>query len=411
MWPRKSTIKDFNLMKVSKEKIKELLARGVEEVIEREHLEKLLFSGEKLRVKHGIDPTGPKIHIGRASTLWKLRQFQDLGHQIILIIGDYTAQIGDPSDKLAKRPFLSPEQVAENMKGYEKQLSLILDMKKVEVHKNSEWLAKLTPRELDGLADLFSVQQMIARRNFKERWEREEEISLRELHYPLYQGYDSVAVRADVEIGGSDQLFNLLAGRKIQEAYGQPPQDILTTKMILGLDGRKMSTTWGNVVNITEEPNEMYGKIMSMRDDLILDYFILCTRLPLPEIKKIEKDLKAGANPRDIKMRLAREIVTLYQSPVEAKMAEENFIKVFQKKETPTEVKSFKLKVKSLNIVDLLVETKLASSKSEARRLVEQGGIKVDGKVIKDVKAEIEISEEGVLIQKGKRHFVRAEYK
>lgn len=394
-------------MKISKEKIKELLSRGVEEVIEREHLEKRLLAGEKLHVKHGIDPTGPKIHIGRASTLWKLREFQDLGHHIVLIIGDYTAQIGDPSDKLAKRPFLSPEQVAENMKTYKKQLGLILDMKKVEVHKNSEWLARLSPRELDGLADLFSVQQMIARRNFKERWERGEEISIRELHYPLYQGYDSVAVKADLEIGGSDQLFNLLAGRKIQEAYGQPPQDILTTKMILGLDGRKMSTTWGNVVNITEEPNEMYGKIMSMRDDLMMDYFVLCTRLPMSEIRKIEKELKAGANPRDLKMRLAREIVTLYHSPVEAKMAEENFIKIFQKKEAPSEVKSLKLKVKSLNIIDLLVEIKLAPSKSEARRLVEQGGIKVDGKVVKDWKREIVISEDGVLIQKGKRHFVK----
>lgn len=394
-------------MKVSKEKIKDLLTRGVEEVIEREHLEKRLRSGEKLRIKHGIDPTGPKIHIGRASTLWKLRVFQDLGHQIVLIIGDYTAQIGDPSDKLAKRPFLSSEQVKENMKTYEKQLSLILDMKKVEVHKNSEWLSKLSPRELDGLADLFSVQQMIARRNFKERWERGEEISIRELHYPLYQGYDSVAVKADLEIGGSDQLFNLLAGRKIQEAYGQPPQDILTTKMILGLDGRKMSTTWGNVINITEEPNEMYGKIMSMRDDLMIDYFVLCTRLPMSEIRKIEKELKAGANPRDIKMRLAREIVTLYHSPVEAKMAEENFVKIFQKKEAPSEVKCLKLKVKSLNIIDLLVETKLASSKSEARRLIEQGGIKVNGEVIKDPKAGVVIAEEGLLIQKGKRHFIR----
>ncbi len=394
-------------MKISNKKIKELLSRGVEEVIERAHLEKRLLAGEKLRVKHGIDPTGPKIHLGRAATLWKLRQFQDLGHQVVLIIGDYTAQIGDPSDKLAKRPFLSPEQVEENMKTYKKQLSLILDMKKVELHRNSEWLAHLSPRELDSLADLFSVQQMIARRNFKERWERGEEISIRELHYPLYQGYDSVAIKADLEIGGSDQLFNLLAGRKIQEAYGQPPQDILTVKMLLGVDGRKMSTTWGNVINITEEPNEMYGKIMSMRDDLMIDYFVLCTRLPMLEIKKIEKELKAGANPRDIKMRLAREIVSLYQSPNEAKMAEENFIKVFQKKEVPEEIKSVKLKVKSLNIVDLLVATKLATSKSEARRLVEQGGIKVDGKVVKDPKAEIAISEEGVLVQKGKRHFVR----
>jgi tyrosyl-tRNA synthetase len=250
---------------------------------------------------------------------------------------------------------------------------------------------------------------MIARRNFQLRWKKGEEISIRELHYPLYQGYDSVAVRADLEIGGSDQLFNLLAGRKIQEAYGQPPQDILTTKMILGLDGRKMSTTWGNVVNITEEPNEMYGKIMSMRDDLMMDYFLLCTRLPMSEIRKIEKELKAGANPRDLKMRLAREIVSLYQSPVEAKMAEENFIKVFQKKEIPQEVKKYKVSSNKYKVIDLLVETKLAPSKSEARRLVEQGGVKVDGEIVKDWKKEVAIPEEGILVQKGKRHFVRVE--
>jgi len=255
------------------EKIKEVLTKGVSEVAVRENLEKRLASGEKLRVKLGIDPTGPNIHIGRAVVLWKLKEFQDLGHQIIFIVGDYTAQIGDPSDKFAKRPFLSEEEVVKNMKTYKEQLSRILDVSKVEWRKNSQWLSKLKPIELDRLADLFTVNQMLARRNFKERWEKNQEISLREFHYPLYQGYDSVMVKADVEIGGFDQLFNLLAGRKIQEYFDQPAQDILTTKMLFGLDGRKMATTWGNVLNINEKPGEMFGKIMSIKDDLILDNY------------------------------------------------------------------------------------------------------------------------------------------
>jgi tyrosyl-tRNA synthetase len=392
-------------MKQMKQKVQEILSRGVEEIHIRESLEKKLLSDKKLRIKHGIDPTGPKIHIGRAATLWKLREFQDLGHQIVLIIGDYTAQIGDPSDKLAKRPFLSEEQVKENMKSYEKQLGKILDMGKVELRYNSEWLAKLTPRELDKLADLFSVQQMIARRNFKERWEKGEEISIRELHYPLYQGYDSVAVKADVEIGGSDQLFNLLAGRKIQEAYNQSPQDILTTKMILGTDGRKMSTSWGNVINIIDEPEDMYGKVMSIIDELIIDYFTLCTRLPLEKIEEFERELKSGKNPRDIKMILAYEIVKLYHGEEKAKEAQKNFVKIFQKKEAPEEIPT--KKVRSTVLFEILVETGLASTKSEARRLIEQGGIKVDNKVIKDIYFKPKIAKKGVLIQKGKRFFIK----
>ncbi len=392
-------------MKPDQQKIKELLTRGVEEIHVRESLEKKLLRGEKLRIKHGIDPTGPKIHIGRASTLWKLRDLQDLGHKIVLIIGDYTAQIGDPSDKLAKRPFLSEKQVKENMKLYKEQLGKILDMSRIEVCYNSKWLAKLTPRELDKLADLFSVQQMIARRNFKERWEKEEEISIRELHYPLYQGYDSVAVKADVEIGGSDQLFNLLAGRKIQEAYGQQPQDILTTKMLFGTDGRKMSTSWGNVINITDEPNDMYGRVMSVADGLIMDYFALCTRLPLLKIQEFQKALQSGKNPRNIKMVLAYEIVRLYYGDKKAGEARDNFIRIFQQKEAPEKIAA--KKVKSEQLFEILVEAGLAQSKSEAKRVIEEGGVKVGGSVIQDIYFKPKIGRDGALIQKGKRHFIR----
>lgn len=392
-------------MKTNESKIDEILSRGVEEVYVHESIVRRLNSGNKLRIKYGIDPTGPDIHLGRASTLWKLREFQDLGHRIILIIGDYTAQIGDPSDKLSKRPFLTREQVENNMRLYREQLSKILDIRKVDVRFNSKWIGKLEPREMDELAELFSVQQMLARRNFKERWEKGEEISLREMHYPLYQGYDSVVVKADIEIGGFDQLFNLLAGRKIQEAFGQEPQDVLTAKMLLGADGRKMSTSWGNVINISEEPNEMYGKIMTIVDELIIDYFTLCTRLPMEQVRDLEKRLREGENPRDLKMILAYEIVKLYHGERAAQAAQENFVQVFQKKEAPEEIPV--KKVRSVVLFEILVETGLAESKSEARRLIEQGGIKVQGEVVRDPYFSPNITDKGVLIQKGKRFFVK----
>jgi len=393
--------------KIDQEKIKQILTRGVEEIIDYQHLEKRLLSGEKLRIKHGIDPTGKKLHLGHASILWKLREFQELGHQIVLIIGDYTAQIGDPSDRLQKRPFLSEEQVKENLKNYREQIGKILDLKKIEWRYNSEWLAKLTIRQIDELAELFSVQQLVARRNFKQRWEKGEEISLRELHYPLYQGYDSVAVKADLEIGGSDQLFNLLAGRKIQEAYGQKPQDILTLKMLEGLDGEKMSKTRGNVVNFADEPNEIYGKIMSMHDDLIVKYFELCTKLPMEEIIEIEQKMKKGANPRDYKAKLAFEIVKMYHGEKAAQEAEKEFNRVFKEKQIPSQIKSYKVAKKdSYKLIDLLVESKLVKSKSEARRLIEQRGVKVDGQIIDDWQKEI-IVHQGMVIQVGSRRFIR----
>ena len=383
-------------MKISNDekKIEELLSRGVEDIHVRENLEKKLHSGKPLRIKHGIDPTGEKIHLGRAATLWKVREFQDLGHKVILIIGDYTAQIGDPSDKLSKRPFLSAQQVKRNMAFYKEQIGKIIDLKKVEWRYNSEWLEKLTLREIDELAEHFTAAQMLARRNFKERWERKEDISIREFHYPLYQGYDSVAIKADVEIGGFDQLFNVMAGRKIQEAYGQAPQDILTGKMLLGLDGRKMSTSWGNVITIVDEPADMYGKLMSMNDKLIPDYALLCARMSVQAVYNIEKELKAGSNPRDLKMRLAFEIVKLYHGEVEAKKAQEQFVKTFQKHEAPSEVAGVRLQVSEIGIVNLLVKAKLAESKSEARRVVEQGGVQVDGKVIKDRSEERRVGKE-----------------
>ena len=390
------------------QKIKEVLERGVEEVIDRGHLEQELKSGRQLRMKLGFDPTGTKIHIGRAIVLRKLRAFQDLGHKAVFIVGDFTARIGDPSDKLSKRPMLSASEVKENLKNYKKQIGRIIDLKKAEFHFNGKWLKKLGLEEMGDLAESFSIQQMLKRRNFSERIKKDEEISLREMFYPLMQGYDSVAVKADVELGGFDQLFNLKAGRVIQRHYGQKEQDILICEMLEGTDGRKMSTSWGNVINITDEPNDMFGKIMSVRDELIGKYFLLCTDIDEKEIEKIGKAIEDRTiNPKDAKLRLAKEIVAIYHGEKASQKAENEWDRVFHSKELPSEMKTFKVGGKNINIVDLLVATELATSKGEARRLIEQGGIKIDEHKILDHTKTIEISSAGHVLQVGKRHFVK----
>jgi len=400
------------MAKTDDEKIKEVLTRNVEEVFEKDHLEMALKSGKKLRVKLGIDPTGKKLHIGRAVAIWKLREFQDLGHQIVLIIGDFTARVGDPSDKTEKRPMLTREMIGENLKGYLDQIGKILDLKKTEVRYNSEWLEKLTFLETAELAESFSVNQMLHRRAFSERFKKNIDISLREFMYPLMQGYDSVAIKADVELGGTDQLFNLMGGRKIQEHYGQKPQDIMTMGMLWGTDGRKMATSWGNVINITDAPDEQFGKIMAASDDQILNYFRFATRLPEEEIKKYEKELEKGANPKNIKMILGKEIVALYHGEAAAKKAEENWVKLFSKRiasvagTADLELPEIKLKSKKINPVDLIIESGVVKSKSEARRLVEQGGFSVNDKSHKDPSEEL-ILKSGDVLRVGKKKFFR----
>jgi len=395
-----------SLKRINNEAIKELLTRGVTEVVDHKHLESALKSGKKLRIKLGIDPTGPKIHLGNAVILRKLRDFQRLGHKAVLIVGDFTALIGDPSDKLAKRPMLTVAQIKTNLKDYKIQLGKILDLKKTEFHFNSKWLAKLKFAEIAELAETFTVQQMLARRNFKDRIESGTEISLRELLYPLMQGYDSVAIRADVEIGGFDQLFNVLAGRTVQRAYSQPVQDILTCEMLDGTDGRKMSKSWGNVVNITEAPNEMFGKLMSLRDELILKYLLLCTDVKKSYIDKIDAEIKNGKmNPRDAKLMLAEEIVKIYYGNKIAIAARKNFISTFSKKEEPIEVASLKASGK-INAVDLIVNSGVVKSKSEARRLVDQGAFRVNDKVIKNPTNPLNL-QGGELIKIGKKSFFR----
>lgn len=384
-------------------KIEELLTRAVDEVIVEDHLRKELTSGKKLRIKFGIDPTSPDLHLGHTVPLRKLRAFQELGHQAVLIIGDFTATIGDPSGRSEQRKQLSREEVRKNLKTYLTQAKKVLDLGKVEIHYNSEWFGKEGLMQFYELTSKVTIQRAMERDDFQKRLADNKDVSTLEILYPLFQGYDSVKVKADVEIGGKDQKFNLLMGRRVQRGYDMKEQDIMTVPLIEGTDGvRKMSKSFGNYIGLTEKPELMYGKIMSIQDNLIIKYFELLTAVSGDEIKKMEKDLKSGTNPRDLKMRLAREIVKMYHSEKAAKKAEDNFVSTFSKGEMPEEIKE--VKVKSKNILDVLVETGLCSSKSDARRNVEQGGVSVDGNVVKDLSFELH---SGVIIKKGKRHFVR----
>ncbi|MDD2258151.1 MAG: tyrosine--tRNA ligase [Patescibacteria group bacterium] len=383
--------------------IAELLTRGVDEIIDRDHLKKRLKSGDCLRVKLGIDPTSPNIHLGRSIPLLKLRDFQNLGHKIVLIIGDFTGTIGDTSDKDSERPMLSEAVIKDNLKTYIKQAAKIINIDEAEIHYNSKWLGELKYKEISNQANDFSLNEFISRDNIRRRLETGKRISLREVLYPLMQGYDSVEVKADVEIGGVDQRFNLLAGRHLQKTAGQDPQDLLTNPLIEGLDGRKMSSSFGNTVNLFDAPNEMFGKIMSLKDEFIIKYFTLLTRIESEVIAKYEKELKAGANPRDYKLILAGELVKMYHSAKEAEVAHEFFINTFSKKEIPSEeIAEFLPQDYTLGAV--LLESALASSKSEIRRLLEQGGIKVDGQTVSDINLELKA---GSILQRGKIKFVK----
>lgn len=379
-------------------KINELLERGVRDAIVKEDLKKKMLSGKKLRIKYGIDPTGPKIHLGRASTMRKLAKFQELGHQVVLIIGDFTAQVGDASDKESERPMLQKEQIQENMRDYLEQLSRIFDISQAEINYNSQWLGKLDFNDICRLADNFSVAEMLDRENFSQRFKGGKRISLREFMYPLMQGYDSVAIKADVEIGGTDQLFNILAGRTIQKAHGQEPQNVLTFELLEGTDGRKMSTSWGNVILITDSPKEMFGKIMSVKDELIEKYFLLCTDVDLQNL---------GAKllfPRDAKLELAKEIVRIYHGHGAAQEAEEHFVKVFSQKELPTEALEVEAE-EGERLVDWLEKSGLAQSRGEAKKKVLQKGVSLDGELIETVDYILNKNCDGKIIKVGKKVF------
>jgi tyrosyl-tRNA synthetase len=386
---------------VDEKKIDELLSRGVTEVIHHESLRKKLLSGKQLRVKLGIDPTSPSIHLGRTIPLLKLRDFQELGHQIVFIVGDFTSVIGDTSDKDAERPMLDRAVIEENKKQYYTQVAKILDIERVEFRYNSEWLEKLTYREIGEHADLFSVSDFISRENIAKRLEEGKRVSLREVLYPLMQGYDSVAIEADVEIGGTDQRFNLLAGRTLQPHFGQEPQDILMGPLVNGTDGRKMSSSWGNTITLQMEPYDMYGKVMSMADSEIITYFTVCTRVPQDEIHNHASKIQNGENPRDAKMALAREIVRMYHGADIAAGAEQNFIETFQKGGIPDDI----LEINAPYIEALLAEGVVAS-KTELRRLLDEGGVR-NTETGEKYETLPESVTEPLTLKLGKRRFVK----
>lgn len=386
------------------EKIRGILQRGVEEIIHQKHLEAQLKGRKKLRVKLGIDPTSPDIHIGRAVVLWKLRAFQEMGHQVVFIVGDFTGQIGDTSDKEAERPMLSEEEIKKNVKTYLDQAYKILDKSKTEAHYNSTWLSKLGFAEIGKLANLFGLHDFSSRDNIAKRLKSGKRVSVRELLYPLMQGYDSVAIKADVELGGTDQRFNLLAGRTIQQAYGMEPQDVLMTELLIGTDGRKMSSSWGNTINLNDAPDLMFGKAMSIPDNLMDQYFTLATNTLWQHMEEIKKSYD---NPRDQKLILAHTIVEQYHGAHAARVAQEHFVSQFSKRELPTDIPELKLKEGTRSLVEILVETKLANSKSEGRRLIVQGGVKINQETVSTDSPLTIGKKNNLTLQVGKRKFVK----
>ncbi len=384
-------------MKQAPKKIEEALTRGVEKILPSKEGLMRLMKKKKIRLYLGVDPTSPQLHLGHSIPLIKLRQFQDLGHEVILLFGTFTAQIGDPSGRDEARKPLSLKEIKINMATYKKQASKILDFSKVKIKYNADWLAKFDYEKVLEVSSHITVSRLLERDMFQRRLQQGKEVWHHELHYPLMQGYDSVAMDVDLEVGGNDQLFNMMIGRKLQGIYNKKEKFVLTTSMLIGLDGRKMSKTYGNSVNLDDLPNDMYGKIMSLRDELIGDYFELCTDLVLP---------RAGRpNPRDLKAKLGREIVTIYHGMDAAQQAEKEFNRIFKEKGLPSVLPKVSVRTKEMNILELLVKTKMACSKTKAKRLILQKGVKIDGQVEQDWQKNVKIKK-GMVIQKGKRKFV-----
>ncbi len=363
-------------------------------------------TGIPLRIKYGADPSRPDLHLGHYVCLKKLKDLQDLGHKIIFIVGDFTAMIGDPSGKSKTRPRLSEEEVRENAKTYFEQVYMVLDPEKTEVTYNSKWLGPLTSKDVIELAATYTVARMLERDDFKMRFEKEIPIFIHELLYPLFQGYDSYAISSDIEVGGTDQKFNFVIARDIQKHFGQEPQVILTVPLIEGTDGKlKMSKSYNNYIALKDSPEDMYGKVMSIPDNLILKYFQLVLYYDEDELKKV-KDL-IEENPRDAKARLAFEIVRLFHGEEKARQAEEHFNRVFREKQVPDEIPEYVLKSDGEPIVDVLFKAGLVKSKSEARRLIRQGGVKINGETVGDETMELRGLKEPVIVKVGKRRFLK----
>jgi tyrosyl-tRNA synthetase len=393
----------------------EVLLSGAAEVIPVEELEERLGTRRPLRVKLGIDPSRPDLHLGHAVVLRKLRQFQDLGHTAVLIIGDFTGLVGDPTGQSETRPMLTAEEMELNARTYLDQAGKVLDMAAAEVRRNNEWLAELTFADVIGLAEDLTVARLLERDDFSERYRAGKPISLVEFLYPLMQGYDSVAVLADVEMGGTDQTFNLLVGRDIQRAHEQDPQVVFTMPLLTGTDGvKKMSKSFGNHVGLTDPPDEQFGKVMSIPDELIGSWLRLCTLVEPSDVDAVERGLADGSlHPAEQKRRLAREIVALYHGEEAARSAEERFDRVHREREIPEDVEEVQIPADAMRdgkvwLPRLLAVTGLATSNADARRLIEQGGVRLDGEAIQDPDAEFSPQDlAGRVLQVGRRRFVR----
>lgn len=384
------------------------IKRGVEEILVEEELIAKLKLDRPLRVKLGMDPTAPDIHLGHTVILNKLRQFQDLGHDVLLLIGDFTAQVGDPSGKNSTRPPLTPEQVADNAKTYAEQAFKVLDADKTQIVYNSSWLGDLGATGMIKLASKLTVARMLERDDFKKRYGSGQSIAIHEFMYPLLQGYDSVALKADIELGGTDQKFNLLMGRELQKDAGQPAQVVLTMPLLEGLDGvKKMSKSANNYIGVDEAPGEMFGKIMSLSDELMWRYFELLSRRSLEELAELKQQVAEGANPRDTKILLAKEIIGRYHDDAAAEQAHQDFVQRFQKNAIPDDLPEITLSAggEGMAIANLLKEAGLVGSTSEALRMIKQGAVKINGDKLEDGKLMVPAGE--AVYQVGKRKFAK----
>lgn len=389
----------------------ELFREGLVDLISEEELINKLNQAHKnkrpLRIKYGVDPSRPDIHLGHTVPLNKLKALQERGHIVVFLIGDFTARVGDPSGKNETRPMLTQEEVRANAETYQEQVFKILDKDKTEVVYNSEWLDKLKPEDFLGLMSRYTVARILERDDFQKRYQSQTPISLIEFMYPLLQGYDSVVLKNDIEIGGTDQKFNLLVGRELQRDWGIEPQVVMTLPILEGTDGvQKMSKSLNNAIDITAEPNDMFGKIMSIPDKLIMRYWMYTTSISELERNTWEKKLKEGENPRNVKAALGRTIVQRYYGKIAADTASDEFDRIFKENKAPTEIPEVAVPAGEYKIVDLVTDHGMCSSKGEARRLIKQSGIKVDGQKISDTDAVVKISSE-ILIQCGKRKFTR----
>ncbi len=382
--------------------IEEVLTRQTAEILpDRNSLESLM-NKRKIRLYLGIDPTGANLHLGHAIALRKLQQFADQGHEAILVVGTGTVLAGDPSQRESARPHIQKEEIAQNIRTWRKQAGKVLDFSRVKIKRNGDWLIKLKLKDILEIASHVSAARLFQRDMFQRRLEKGDTVWMHETLYPLLQGYDSVAMDVDLEIGGTDQLFNMLIGRELQQKMRHKEKFVLTVPMLEGLDGKPMSKTSGNTVNLTDSSQDMYGKLMTLQDELVARYFELCTDASMRDITKLRQTL----SPRDLKARLARTIVQMYHGPKAATAAQKEFGRVFREKKLPSEIPTVEISKREHSLIDLLVETKLATSKSHARRLVEQGGVRIDG-VVQKTPQEIPSSLRGKVIQAGKRRFVR----